>query len=260
MRGHRAIAHVDFAVLNSHHLLKLLAIISMTLDHIGAYLYPEDQWWRVMGRVAMPIFMFLVGHALSYRIQRDVVLWALVLMLTSPFLGVDILPLTILLTILCSQLLLTQVERHDWLTRCPWTLVVACVVLWFPSYIVMEYGTLAALYALMGYAVRSGKLHSVGGYAVTLLALVGTMGGMALSFDFNAVQLLVAMGMVTLLTIGFVYYVHRPVSCGSMPDRLQRGLRFLARHSLQYYVVHRIVLQAVGMVSGVLKPGLRFIS
>lgn len=40
--------------------LKIIAITAMTLDHIGAFLYPEEIEFRVIGRLAMPIIAYLV--------------------------------------------------------------------------------------------------------------------------------------------------------------------------------------------------------
>lgn len=41
-------------------LLKWIAIITMTLDHIGAVLYPEFELLRWIGRLAFPLFAYLL--------------------------------------------------------------------------------------------------------------------------------------------------------------------------------------------------------
>ena len=40
--------------------LKIIAIITMTIDHVGAVLFPKDMIFRVIGRMAFPIFCFLI--------------------------------------------------------------------------------------------------------------------------------------------------------------------------------------------------------
>lgn len=40
--------------------LKLLAIICMTIDHIGAVMFPQLLFLRIIGRLAFPIFVFLM--------------------------------------------------------------------------------------------------------------------------------------------------------------------------------------------------------
>jgi TraX protein len=245
--------------LTTHHVIKVVALLIMTIDHMGAYLYPDDLWWRAIGRVTFPVWFFLVGHALTYRTHRDTYLWAVVLLCLNPFLGNEMFPLNALVTILCCQLLLAQVQRRDWFTRCPWTLLVGCVALWFPSYLLMEYGSLGFLYALMGYAVRSGKIHTRAGHGVTILALLAFIGGMAMSFDFSTAQMLVAIAGTTLVTMVLVNFTHRPVTLAWMPNTVQRATLFLSRHSLQYYVVHRVILQAIGTAAGVLNAAFRWI-
>ena len=40
--------------------LKLIAIISMLIDHIGAILFPSSEVLRIIGRLAFPIFAFII--------------------------------------------------------------------------------------------------------------------------------------------------------------------------------------------------------
>lgn len=40
--------------------LKLIAIISMTIDHVGAIFFPDIIVFRIIGRLAFPIFAFLL--------------------------------------------------------------------------------------------------------------------------------------------------------------------------------------------------------
>ncbi len=42
--------------------LKLIACISMLLDHAGVLLFPEVVWLRYIGRLAMPIFAFFIAE------------------------------------------------------------------------------------------------------------------------------------------------------------------------------------------------------
>ena len=42
--------------------LKLIACISMLLDHAGVLLFPEITWLRYIGRLAMPIFAFFIAE------------------------------------------------------------------------------------------------------------------------------------------------------------------------------------------------------
>lgn len=46
--------------------LKLLAVIIMTIDHIGAILYPNIIWLRIVGRLAYPIFAYMVAEGCTH--------------------------------------------------------------------------------------------------------------------------------------------------------------------------------------------------
>ena len=43
--------------------LKILAVVFMTLDHLGLLFFPQALWLRVLGRLAFPIFAFLIAES-----------------------------------------------------------------------------------------------------------------------------------------------------------------------------------------------------
>ena len=42
--------------------LKLIAAISMFIDHFGLIFYPNELWFRAVGRLAMPLFAFAIAE------------------------------------------------------------------------------------------------------------------------------------------------------------------------------------------------------
>ena len=46
--------------------LKCIAIASMLIDHIGAVLFPQYEWMRIVGRLAFPIFAYLLVEGFIY--------------------------------------------------------------------------------------------------------------------------------------------------------------------------------------------------
>lgn len=50
--------------------LKIIAIITMLIDHIGAVLFPGEMVFRYIGRIAFPIFIFLLVEGFYHT--RDV--------------------------------------------------------------------------------------------------------------------------------------------------------------------------------------------
>ena len=57
--------------LTSYH-LKLIAALTMVVDHIGVLFYPHLDWLRMIGRVSFPLFIWLLtqGEAHTKDIWR----------------------------------------------------------------------------------------------------------------------------------------------------------------------------------------------
>ncbi|MDF2959393.1 MAG: conjugal transfer protein TraX [Paenibacillus sp.] len=51
-------------------LLQLTAMVTMLIDHIGAVLFPEQWWLRVIGRISFPLYAF--GIVQGYRLTGNV--------------------------------------------------------------------------------------------------------------------------------------------------------------------------------------------
>lgn len=47
--------------MNAFH-IKLLAILFMIIDHIGLFFFPEHLWFRIIGRLSMPLFAWLIAN------------------------------------------------------------------------------------------------------------------------------------------------------------------------------------------------------
>ncbi len=50
--------------------LKLLAMFFMTVDHIGYILFPRVLWLRIVGRLAMPIFAYMIAEGCRHTRDR----------------------------------------------------------------------------------------------------------------------------------------------------------------------------------------------
>ena len=46
----------------SNNQLKIIGLIAMTVDHMGLLLFPQQQWMRGIGRLAYPIFAFMIAQ------------------------------------------------------------------------------------------------------------------------------------------------------------------------------------------------------
>ena len=50
----------------SGNILKIIAALSMFLDHMGLIFFPQIEWFRILGRIALPIFSFMIAEGCRY--------------------------------------------------------------------------------------------------------------------------------------------------------------------------------------------------
>ena len=54
----------------SGNMLKLIAAAAMLADHVGLMFFPGVEWLRILGRLALPIFAFMIGEGCRYTKDR----------------------------------------------------------------------------------------------------------------------------------------------------------------------------------------------
>lgn len=59
-----------FPQLFTNNQLKILALIAMTADHVGLQLLPQYGFLRVIGRLAFPIFAYMIAEGCQYTKNR----------------------------------------------------------------------------------------------------------------------------------------------------------------------------------------------
>lgn len=51
---------------NTNDILKVIGLVSMTFDHIGMILFPQVFWFRVVGRIAFPLFAYHIAIGVKH--------------------------------------------------------------------------------------------------------------------------------------------------------------------------------------------------
>ncbi len=239
-------------VLTSYDFLKLFAVVTMIFDHVGFYFYPDEQWLRVVGRMSFPCWMFLIGYARTRDIPKSFIVGGLLLTLANISFSNYILPVTLFATFIMARLVLDRLARVvfrsvESAATSFWSLLVLAV----PTYMVFEYGTLAFLMGLFGYAVRHRDDIKLGprflpvfsaaiftGYVVVECLFFGWFGGIYP----------VALALVVFI-VGAVLYRFKPIEfpelTARMPSVPKWILQFCGRYSLEIYVGHVILFIAV---------------
>lgn len=94
--------------------LKLIALITMTLDHIGSRLLPQYAILRIIGRLSMPIYAFLIAEGCRYT-KNKLKYWGLMAGLATLcqlayYIVMDSLYMCILVTFSLSMLLIFALQ------------------------------------------------------------------------------------------------------------------------------------------------------
>jgi hypothetical protein len=229
---------------------KLAGVVFFLVDHYGLFFDPEDNWWRLFGRIAAPIFFFLIGYARSRAVPPSWLALGAALTaadyLTSQGLGDT--TINILVNFALLRLALPALERH----AMPYpgrlaALVVAsmAVIPWLDP--ILEYGGEGWLWALLGLAHRL-LLEKGGAYAfwrrdALAFAAAGAYVVREISdygFDlFQGLLLAVIVGRLVALLMEFRRgELHAPL------PRLAVGLlAFAGRRSLAIYAITLLMMQ-----------------
>ncbi|MFA7284665.1 MAG: TraX family protein [Candidatus Absconditabacterales bacterium] len=98
---------------NIYDYLKVIAIITMIIDHMGYFLYPEELWYRTIGRIAFPLFFLLIGRNKSSKIAVSLIIAAVLVQGTLRFFsatqGYDFRQLNILPAAIITKLVLQYI-------------------------------------------------------------------------------------------------------------------------------------------------------
>lgn len=234
-------------------LLKAAGLAFVIVDHIGLFLLPEQEWWRVFGRAAAPVFFFLIGFGRG----RDVpwTWFALGFALTALDFVSNRSTADMQLNLLLSFALLRAARPHaEALASRPAALVLAAGLLVGLIPVLapfLEYGAEGWLWALFGLAQRQ-RLDEPPGRAGTLAALaVAITAGVAYwaterqDYGFAALQSTVLAGLIGSLA-ALLWQFRRAEVPGPSPAGAARILRFCGRRSLEIYGVTLFVMQLLG--------------
>lgn len=235
--------------------LKAVAILTMVIDHVGAFLFPESDALRAIGRVSMPLWLFAVGYNTGklrevgkerlLAQETTLYLCTLFLLVLNLVLKGNVFPFAITLVILISRRLLLWPYMQKLCDTQPGVPVIAAILLAFPTLYFFEYGTQAFLFALLGYWVALGKDTS----AVRMVALVtAPFYGMmqVVYFEFGPQWewvTYILIGIATLLTLEVK---DRPWEWLARRPGTARLVLLLTRNTLLFYMVHFTLLKVLG--------------
>lgn len=222
----------------------------MVIDHTGHYFSPEEPWFRIIGRLSVPIWFFLIGYARTRNVPWIIWGGGVVLTISAIATGQTIFPLSILFILGLSRLMIDEIMRralrnYEALAGMFFLLL----LLSFHSAALIEYGTVGVLFVMMGYLRRHQGdltlkpyiwwLFSAGVSCAYIMHQALWMGGMTLEqilfFFFGMAGFCLVFSIFKPLQFEGSYFL-RPI------------LQITGRHTLVIYIGHLLLFRVIALI------------
>jgi len=209
----------------SNNQLKIIAMIAMTVDHAGQIIFPDEKWMRMIGRLAFPIFAYMIAEGCRYTRHR----WRYLLHLAAFALGCQVvysiitrsLYMSIFATFSLSILLIYSVDhflnKKDILSLFALlfvsfgTILLTCVL---PSLLAeydfdLDYGLYGVMFPVVVYYLPAGVARLFG-VAFMLSVKCYISGSLSLYGFFSLPLLLMYNGKRGKYKLKYLFYVFYP--------------------------------------------------
>ncbi|HEY2185542.1 MAG TPA: TraX family protein [Xanthobacteraceae bacterium] len=243
--------------------LKTAAIILVAVDHFGHFFMEDDRWWSVFGRLAAPIFFFLMGYAQTRIVPLHWIWLGVILTLLNSWnahwawVAPNIL-LSLALVRLARPYVQILVQHLGWAALALlWSALLAVLPL---AATIVDYGAEGWLWALFGLCQRMyvdvGSATGADGAAASppalapaprenvwlkrllacFVAAVVYVWQEQREYAFARIYFAVFVLGVGVLSLGLCLFRRGP-SRFQPPAAVAGGLRFIGRHTLEIYAI-----------------------
>lgn len=247
---------------NLYDYVKIVAIGLMIVDHVWYFLFPDVYWLRLIGRLAMPSFLFLVGLNGFYGWSSWLWRWAIATQMCWSLyfwaMWRDVRVVQILGVIVLMRILLSVAERIRLFSWVVWVVFLILLFVWLFVFhhrlaLVVDYGSYAFLRWLVWY-VCSRFVSGVWSFPVIvwlcipfLMYQYDVFGGIFQSLWWSWVALWLLAWSVVLWRIAW-----RNDSLLTGLSSWDRFVVWLSRQALRVYVYHVVFLVGMSLVLYVL--------
>jgi len=234
--------------------LKAAAIVLVSIDHFGYFFMEDGRWWGVFGRLAAPIFFFLVGYARTPTVPFHWIWLGIILTVLESW-NADwawVAP-NILLSLAFIRFARPFVEGL--VEQCGWAafvvLVCGLVAVLPPAARCVDYGAEGWLWALFGLYQRRAvdgrpAARPAGASSLTNANLIRFVACVTAAlvylwqeqeeFSFPRVHLAVFMLGLAAQSVCLCVFRRGP-SRLKPPERVAGVVRFIGRHTLEIYAI-----------------------
>ena len=243
--------------LTSYDLLKSLALILMVCDHVGYFFFPEEMWFRIIGRLCLPIWFFLIGYAKDDEVPKSFWIGGAIVAVSAVMAGQYLLPLNILFTLAFMRKYRGTVVKYGLASaQALRGMFFILLLLSFPSAVLVEYGSLGLLIALVGFiARRRDSVYERIEHKYVLMYVVAAffatyiMVGIQIPYMSLAQTWVLTFGYILM---GFLLWRFKPLVFTDarkyMAGSFIKLFQFMGRWTLEFYVVHLVLLRIAAVI------------
>lgn len=233
--------------LNSYDLLKSIAVITMIIDHIGLYFFPDIELFRVVGRMSYLLFAFCAGYNQKYSFDKSLFGFAILISvgnfiideadIISIFQGSILISLVIIRLFMRYAFIISKKDRN---------LLGWFVILWFlsaPTHLLFSYGSAGIAIAICGYLCATEKNRLVYlSFLISSFFLYFILESISFMFSwfFMTILFIEILMLILLLKDFFIY----KVTYSKVPSVI---LLFCSRYALAIYFFHYEFLKIISL-------------
>jgi surface polysaccharide O-acyltransferase-like enzyme len=246
--------------LTSYDLLKTIALLLMLVDHTGHYFFPDENWFRIFGRLCVPIWFFLIGYARTREIAIPALIGVVLIGLGNIVAGETLFPLSILITLMIGRYYIDVWMRPARIGgEALAGLFFILFFLFFPTGLFMEYGTLGLLFTVMGGMCRYRqdypvvreqgydaqlRLYAIGSFAAFTIIQCIQMTYLDAPQFFTLIGGMIIVGIV--LARFHMAELHNMTA--ALPKFAVGLLQLTGRRTLEIYVLHLLIFKGLAMI------------
>lgn len=221
---------------NYQDLLKTIAIITVIIDHLGFYFFPEHPVLRAIGRFAMPIFCFFVGY--NYAKPKHMLAFLGTILTFLLWICFDIVILNMLIVMYIGQWYLYFTEKYELTSRISiWVTLVLLIALIKPTQDYLEYGSLALAFILVGRCFKRDAGSSWLMSVVTIAAILFSLQPDHFKFALHNQVIVIALILLEGYLLGSLNHA----------KAIKISLKPISRNSLYIYFVN-VFFSIIGFV------------
>jgi len=234
--------------LNTYDIAKFIAISFMILDHLGFFLFPDNYVLRGLGRLAFPIFFFLIGYSNKFDIKWNFLIIGAVITIYRGLISGIWVPFDILITAFFVKILMNHLNKKDLLKDKEFISIFALSIIWHLALLLfMAYGTLGLLFAFCGFLKRQ---HNEGKPQQNLFLIITLTSFLSMFLQgifwehFND-----TIEIFFVITVFLIFYLYnfKLVAIENIKF-LRNFILFFSRNSLFIYWLHFVVLVYLSVI------------